>query len=148
MRNGPNRVLALLVSAVLALAVIAGVVVSNRSAPALDPETPEGTVQRFLQLVVDGDQAAASELLASSSDCDAAEFVDYPNSTRIVLDHVTVTGDTAVVRVDVTEGAGDPFGGSGWTHTERLTLVREDGAWKVSGSPWLLFCVDGPEVGR
>lgn len=140
MTNRPNRVLAALVGAVVLLAVAAGVVVANRGVEPLDPDTPEGTVQRFLQAVVDEDYSTASDLLATSSACGAADIVYYPNSARIVLDRVTVDGDTAVVTLDVTEGAQDPFGGSGWSHTERITVEREDGVWKVAGSPWLLYC--------
>lgn len=146
MTRGPNRVLALLVGAVLLLAVVAGIVVANRSAPALDPETPEGTLQAFLQALVDEDYGAAADFLSASSACDAADIVYYPDSSRIVLDRVTVDGDTAVVTVRVTESGGDPFGGSGWSHTERVTLEREDGDWKVTGSPWLLYCEEPLKV--
>jgi len=43
------------------------------------------------------------------------------------------------VTVDVTEDSGnDPFGSSGFSHKERITVQREGGAWKITGSPWLL----------
>ncbi len=147
MTSGPNRVLAVLVGAVLLLAVVAGVVVANRSVPVLDPDSPEGAAQAFLQAVVDEDYAAAANLLSTSSACDAADIAYYSESSRIVLDRVTVDGDTAVVTVRVTESGGDLFGGSGWSHTERLTLEREDGAWKVTGSPWLMYCEEPLRVG-
>ena len=89
-----NRVLALLVGAVVLLAILAGVVVGRRTTPDLDPHTP---------------------------------------------DHTAVNGDHAVVTVDVTEGSGDdPFGSSGYSHSERITVQRDGGVWKITGSPWLL----------
>ena len=53
-----NRVLAIFVGAVVLLAALAGVVVANRATPALDPNTPEGVVQEYLQAVIDGNYPA------------------------------------------------------------------------------------------
>lgn len=136
-----NRVLAIFVGAVVLLAVVAGLVVANRDTPALDPHTPEGVVQQYLQAVIAGNYPAAAELLSPSSGCDVSDLVAAyaPGSARVVLDHTTVDGDHAVVIVDVTEDSGDgPFGSSGFSHTERITVQREAGAWKITGSPWLL----------
>jgi hypothetical protein len=142
MATRPDRVLALLVGAIVFLAVVAGVVVANRSAPDVDPGTPEGVVQQYLQAVVDGDYPAAADLLAPSSGCDLSDVsaAYAPGSAQVVLKDTAVDGDRAVVTVDVTEGAGDDlFGSSGYSHTERVTVVRDDGAWKIAGSTWLLY---------
>ena len=142
MASGPNRVLAAVVGVVVLLAAIAGVVAANRTAPSLDPSTPEGVVQEYLKAVLDGDYPAAAKLLSSSSGCDLADVssVSVSRSARIVLEDTVVDGDTAVVTVDVTEGADSgPFGDSGYSHTERITVERDGGAWKISGSPWLLY---------
>jgi len=139
---GPNRVLAALVGAVLLLAVVAGVVVANRATPALDPDTPQGVVQEYLQAVLDGDYPAAADLLSSSSGCDVSDVgaAYTPGSARIVLERTTVDGDHAVVTVAVTEGSGDDlFGASGYSHSERITVERDGGVWKITGSPWLLY---------
>jgi len=136
-----NRVLAIFVGAVVLLAVLAGVVVANRAAPDLNPGTPEGVVQRYLQAVFAGDYPAAVDLLSPSSGCDASDIAaGYgPAPARIVLDHTAVNGDHAVVTVKVTEGTeGGPFDSSGYSHTERITVQRESGVWKITGSPWLL----------
>lgn len=140
--SGPDRALALLVGSVVSLAVVAGVVVANRSVPDVDPGTPEGVVQEFLQHIVDGDYPAAADLLAPSSGCDLSDVsaAYAPESARVVLEDSAVDGDRAVVTVDVTEGSGDDlFGSSGYSHTERITVERDDGAWKIAGSPWLLY---------
>jgi len=135
-----NRVLALLVGGVVLLAVLAGVVVSRRTTPDLDPTTPAGVVQEYLKAVVDGDYPVAAKLLSPASGCSASDVSSAyaPGSAQIVLDRTAVNGDHAVVTVDVTEGSGDPFGSSGYSHTERITLQRDGGLWKITGSPWLL----------
>lgn len=141
---GPNRVLGVLVGAVVVLAVVAGVVAANRTTPTLDRGRPEGVVQEYLQAVIAGDFHAAAGLLAPSSGCDASDVAAaaIPESARIVLKHAAVDGDHAVVTVEVTEDSGgDPFG-SGFSHTERITLERDGGAWKITGSPWLLYPCD------
>jgi hypothetical protein len=55
MASGPNRVLAAVVGVVVLLAGIAGVVAANRTAPTLDPSSPQGVVQQYLKAVLDGD---------------------------------------------------------------------------------------------
>ncbi len=139
-----NRVLAIFVGAVVLLAVLAGVVVANRATPDLNPGTPEGVVQEYLKAVFAGDYPAAAGLLSPSSGCGASDLAAglVPASARIVLDHSAVNGDHAVVTVNVTEGTGGGPFDSGYSHTERITVQREGGAWKITGSPWLLpLCV-------
>lgn len=136
-----NRVLAVLVGAVVLLAVLAGVVAGRRTAPDLDPHTPEGVVQAYLKAVIAGNYPVAAKLLSPSSGCSASDVGSAyaPGSTQIVLDRTAVNGEHAVVTVDVTEGSGDePFGSTGYSRTERITVQRESGVWKITGSPWLL----------
>ncbi len=42
---------------------------------------------------------------------------------------------TREVRVEISEGAGDPFGG-GYSHEEVFRLVRSGGDWRLTGAPW------------
>jgi hypothetical protein len=141
------------VGAVVLLAVLAGVVVANRAAPALDPGTPEGVVQKYLKAVFDGDYPVAAGLLAPSSGCDVSDVAAayVPESAQIVLDNTAVDGDHAVVTVDVTEGSGEsPFGSTGYSHKERITVQRDSGhsgVWKITGSPWLLTPCDSSKGG-
>jgi hypothetical protein len=142
MSSGPNRVLAAVVGLIVVLAATAGVVAAHRTAPTLDPNTPQGVVQEFLKAVLAEDYPAAAKLLSSTSGCHLSDVssATVSRSARIVLHDTVVDGDTAVVTVDVTEGADSgPFGDSGYTHTERITAERDGGAWKISGSPWLLY---------
>lgn len=135
-----NRVLAVLVGAVVLLAVLAGVVIGNRAAPDLDPRTPEGVVQEYLKAVIAGNYPVAVGLLSPSSGCDAADLASgyAPGSARIVLDNTAVNGDHAVVTVEVTEGTGGGPFESGYAHAERITVQRAGAGWQITGSPWLL----------
>lgn len=136
-----NRVLSIFAGAVVLLAVVAALAVANRPTNVLDPHTPEGVVQEYLKAMIAGDYAVAAELLSPLSGCGVSDLaVAYaPGSARVTLDHSAIDGDHAVVSVDVTEGSEDgPFGSSGFSHTEGITLQREGGAWKITGSPWLL----------
>ena len=136
-----NRVLSVFIGAVVLLAVVTGVVVARRAAPALDPHTPEGVVQQYLQAVVAGDYRVAANLISPSAGCDISDVASAynPGTARIVLNHTAVDGDQAVVTVDVTEGSGEgPFESTGYSHTERITVARGGGVWKITGSPWLL----------
>lgn len=145
-----NRILALLVGAVVLLAVLAGVVTGRRTPPDLDPHTPAGVVQEYLKAVIIGNYPAAARLLSPSSGCIASDLASAyaPGSAQIVLDHTAVNGDHAVVTVDVTEGSrDDPFGSSGFSHTERITVQRDGGVWKITGSPWLLPSCGSPKGG-
>jgi len=136
-----NRVLAVFVGAVVLLAVLAGVLVTNRAAPSLRLDTPEGVVQQYLKAVFAGDYPVAAGLLSPSSGCKVSDVAAAyaPQSARIVLDHTAVTGDQAVVTVKVTEGTGNgPFESSGYSHPERITVHREGAVWKITRSPWLV----------
>lgn len=136
-----NRVLAVLVGAVVLLAVLAGVMVANRATPELNPDTPEGVVQSYLKAVFAENYSVAVGLLSPSTRCDVSDVAasaPESESTQIVLDHTAVDGDQAVVTVDVTEGYGnDPFGSSGFSHKERINVQRDGGVWKITGL-WLL----------
>ena len=136
-----NRVLAFFVGAVVLLAILAGVVLSRRTAPLLDPGTPAGTVQAYVTAVTAGDYRAAAGLLSPLSGCDVADLTasPAPGSARVVLERTAVEGDYAVVTVNVTdEYQGGPFESSGYSRSERITLQREGGRWRITGSPWLL----------
>ena len=70
----PNRVLAIVVGAMIALATLVVVFSANRSTADFDPATPEGTVQAYVSAVVEGDYAEAAGLLAADSSCDVEDL--------------------------------------------------------------------------
>lgn len=141
----PNRVLAVVVAAVVILGIVAGVVAANRTVPILDPETPDGAVQTYLRAILEGDDEMAADLLSPSTGCDATDVAAAfaTDSARIVLLESAVDGDTAAVSVEITESAGEgPFGAAEFSHEEHLTLRNEGGRWLLAGEPWPLYFCD------
>lgn len=137
-----NVVLAASVGAIVALAVVAGVVAATRDPVSLDPGSPEAVAQAYLAAIVRGDLAAAADQLAEESPCGLEDLAGayLPPSVQITLDDATVQGDGAVVGVEITEAYDEgPFGSSGYSHTERLLLTREGADWRVTGSPWPMY---------
>lgn len=146
MRTRANVVLVVAVVAIVLLAVVAAVVSAGRDDAQADLATPEGTVQAYLEAVLDGDTEAAAALLVSPGSCDEADLqaTDVVDSARVVLLETEVDeadgGATATVVVEVTELYDEgPFGSGGYGHTERLRLEEQDGGWRLSGVPWPLY---------
>lgn len=145
----PDRVLAAVVGALVLLAVLAGVLAANRDAPELDPQSPEGVTQAFLEAAFDADDETAAELLSPTSGCDVSDVGQayLPDDVRVVLEGAEVDGDRAVVTLAVTDVYGDGLlGSSEYEHTERARLAREDGAWRLTALPWLLPSCDASVV--
>lgn len=141
----PERVLAAVVGVLVLLAVGAGVLAASRDVPQLDPASPEGVTQAFLQAAFDADEEAAAEHLSATSGCDVADVRQayLPDDVRVVVESTEVDGDRAVVTLVVTDVYGEGlFGSSEYEHTERARLAREDGAWRLTALPWLLPSCD------
>ena len=135
------------VAAIIVLGGVAGVISATRSASQGDPSTPEGAVQVYLQAISRGDVDAAGALLLSEGPCTIGDLsrTYLPGSLRAVLTSSSSTdSDTAVVRVEVTEGGADePFGSSGYGHTESFLLERTGGTWFLTEVPWPMYDCSG-----
>lgn len=125
--------------------VVLVVVALIRDPVQLDPETPSGTVQEYLQAISDDDFEAAFELLHPDEfeDCvpsDIQRHVTEEPFTASLESTVEPTEDqeTAIVNVRIRFGTGGPFG-SGWESFESFELVSEDGLWLITGEPWPYF---------
>lgn len=130
--------LAVLAGAVLVIAAVAGTL---REPVELDPGTPEGVVQAYLEAVIAGDHdAAAAHLSADDAErCDASRFrgAYVSDSMTATLDDVQVRGERAEVRVQLREpSAPPPFGSPGMRSSESFELVAEAGTWRLTGQPW------------
>jgi len=142
MATRTSVVLGSAVAGIVVLGAVAGVVAGRSSATQRDPSTPAGAVQAYLQAVAKGDVDAAAALLSPEGSCTAEDLsrAYLPSSLRAVLGTATVTGETAVVQVDVTESSGgELFGSSGYEHGERFVLERTGSAWALTGTPWPMF---------
>jgi hypothetical protein len=133
--------------AIALLVVVALVLTSVTGHEAVYPEgSPERTVRAYLHAVSERDAGAATALLtpdlAERSDTTYKDpIVNRTSSLRATLDRATTRDDTAEVHVQITEtyGAG-PFGANESNQAVVFTLARSGGTWRISESPWPLYC--------
>ncbi|MRX43587.1 nuclear transport factor 2 family protein [Agromyces kandeliae] len=149
-RPRPDRTLVVILAVLGALVVLALVAVFTRGEPEqLDADTPEGVVQQYSAAVIDGDEAAAMELLVPelAEDCTRMPAAE-PAGIRVTLVDTTVRDDTADVDVLIVTTYGDgPFGSSEYEERGVFDLVRVDGEWRIESAPWPLTICD-PTVVR
>jgi hypothetical protein len=131
----------------IALAALAGVVVvaavaalmlsTGRDSALLDPGSPEGVVQAYLQDVLDGDETGALEYLTPRlhQRCRKSFPVDETSAFRVDLDETAVTDGEARVEVTIHEPSG-PLGE--WQHTAVFYLTETEDGWRISTRPWPL----------
>lgn len=138
-----------IVGAVIAVAVLAGIVVTVTAGDADSyPEgSPERTVQDYLQAVRDRDATAVVAFLAPALAQRCSSAYRDPiinrgtNGLRATLDRATTRGETAEVHVRITKSyGGGPFGSNESTMTTVFILTSTDGRWLFSEGPWPLFC--------
>lgn len=152
-RAGPAR---WLVPAALAVVVLVLVVVALvRDPQVLDPATPEGVVQTYLQAISDQrwEDAYAALDPAALADCDPLDisastpsqpFTASLGSGRGREPEITTTNGTgpaeATTRVGVTLRFGsDGLFSSSWETSEIFRLVDKEGRWLITGDPWPYF---------
>ena len=121
-------------------AMLVALLVEPGSTTDYPPDSPEGTTQRYLQLLQDRDFDAAYEMLSESArdEVSIADFramhrwsywEDYQQ--RIRLSDVEVDGDRARVTVTVERTYGTGIGTSRYSFTRTIPLVREADEWKI-----------------
>ena len=139
-KTGPDRVLLIGAVVVGLIVVVAALVALTRSEPTtLDPNTPEGTAQRYVQAILDGDNAAAEDLLLEE-DCDVGPRYFSDQTVRARLVDSTVDGNSAVVEVELVFSGGDPlFGGYGYEERAQIELELVEGTWLVDPDSWPYF---------
>jgi hypothetical protein len=138
-----NRVLGLVVAVISIIAVIA-VLAVKETTPQLDANTPEGTVQQYLQSVTERDFDSAITYLAIDTKCKLEDFDQayIQESFRVSLADTSITGDSAFVKVSIENSSGGPFAGS-YTESKIFRLVNSDSGWKISGIPWPTYQCGG-----
>lgn len=138
MKSRPHLVLVIVAAAVVALAVLAGVLSANRELPTLDPTTPEGTAQLFVIAVTQADGDAALDYLDPALRCKAPLLWDHPrDGLSMTVAGSNITGERATVHLDVTESTGAPF--STYQHREEFKLRRNGESWLLSEVPWPVY---------
>jgi hypothetical protein len=129
----------------VALIVVALVVLGREAGPVarFPIDTPEGTLQAYLEARDAGDAEAAWGYLSAQARRDTPfpafeEQLRYAGEERslVTLDEVRLSDGRATVRVTVTS-IGEPglFDRGRWSTVVIVRLVREDGQWRVD-DPW------------
>lgn len=130
----------------------------------LDPDSPEGTVQEYLQAISDQRWEDAYEVLDPQlfAECGPSDIASNAPSEPFTASLRTSDGfvrdrfepippgdgppstttppdDETIVEVTLRFGDTGPFGSGGWTSSEVFELVSRDDFWWVSGDPWPYF---------
>lgn len=131
-----NKILGLVVASISVVALILVLVVKEPT-PQLETNSPQRTVQQYLQSVTDRDFDTAVTYLVSDSKCTVEDFdrAYIQESLRIDLAEVTATDTTALIKFSIHTSSDDPFSGS-YTDTQSLRLTKSEADWKITGIPW------------
>ncbi len=129
-----------------AFALIVGLVAVAliRKPVELDPTTPEGTVQAYLQAVADKDFSTAISMIDAEShpDCKPADlaYVSRDQHFTATVGETTISGGIAYVPVTITMGASPgPFDPGRSGYDQQFTLRKTDGGWLITGDAWPYF---------
>lgn len=148
-RPHPDRFLWAILIGIGALLAVAAVTLVLLRQPARDlpAGTPGATVQQFYQAMDARDYAAAYALLSDGMTdkpdegtfmLNATQNNNPSSSERMVINRETITGDQAIVMVDITYFYNSgPFGGTGeYTSSEIFMLGHETDAWRITKLPY------------
>ena len=146
----------------IGVAVVALVAIALLRDPVeLDSDTPEGTVQEYLQAISDEDYERAFELVLpeSAEGCDASDLAvavprepfsatlgspsgEFGEDRKVApgeSDPQLPPGETALVDVTLRFApGGGPFD-TGWEQFEKFRLLSLDGSWWITDDPWPYF---------
>lgn len=132
-KDRPTVVLAVIAAVVVALAVLAGAVITFRGDPDFDTSTPEGVVQAYVKAIFDGDDTAALTYLDPRLGCDTIPDSYVSETARVTVTSTRATGWSATVEVSIVEGV---YFDGGWSHTETFELSNISDGWVISESTW------------
>lgn len=134
----PDARIILWAGVVLGLLVAVAVAFTFVRSPQLDPATPEGVVQRYLQAVVEGRRTEARSYLSDRlrRECEPG-FPRYMSrdAYRIELVEAVVDGSTAEVQVIVAEQDVELFD---YYHefSAYYSLVSTGDGWRITDQEW------------
>lgn len=142
--HSPNRILAVVVGALLLIAVIIVVLSASKSAVVFDRKTPAGVVQAYLKAAFDGKSDEAAKYLAPGSLCEVQDLdrAYVVKTVRVDLVDSTIDGKNARVRIIVDMPAAGPFENFA-TEDHTLRLIFSGGQWWLTGIPWPLYACAG-----
>lgn len=143
MKQAPNVVLAIITGLIVIVAIVAAIFANRDETTRWPPDSPEATVQSYVQAVVDQNYPAAIRHLDPALACNVSHFEQsfYPQDTAISLFQANVSEDTATVTVEI-GSYGEPFFDT-FVHQEQFELMRTDNGWIITGSPWPVYICAG-----
>ncbi len=132
-----DRKLPVWVLPALGVAVVVALVVFglNRPPVELDPDSPEGVVQQYLDALGRGDFDTAASFWATTGCTPESVIPTMPIDVSAALEDVDESGQQATVIVRIGESDTDPLDGP-YEHQEWFGLVNEDGSWRIEQPSW------------
>lgn len=139
------------IGAVVLVALIAGAVAGAMRDPLqLEPNSPEGAVQRYVQAVIDRDLEEAAGFMSEDlrEECRQELVAAWvPENLTVTLEDVERGEGSATVVLEMRQTQGGVLTGpSEFSFEERFLLEQSDGTWAISEAPWpVQYCQrDGP----
>ena len=130
--------------------VIIAVVLTFFKSPQLDPGTPEGVVQRYLQAVVEGRRSAARSYLSDrlQDEC-GSDFPRYFSQDAIRIEWIDTVVDGSEARVDVLVEE-DDYGifTSYYKFHAGFTLRESSDGWRITDQEWPWYGCSEPMLDR
>ena len=142
------------VGGLIVISLVVALATGSDEAPLLPADTPEGTVQRYIQALQAADYAAAHALLTEDArercpvdDLRARQRFETQDDVRVRLGATRPAGDDVEVTVHVTRfSASPPFGVSDSTSDYRYLLNETADGWRIISAPWPFGCPFRPEI--
>ena len=127
-------------AALLAAGVVVALVAVRQPETAYPAHSPQGTVATYLRLLQDGKVDTAYALV--DMDIDRERFHEQFDSWsqrphRVTLLQAATSGSDASVTVEIAAFSAGAFGASDRTSRQTFTLVRQGGAWRITGPEYL-----------
>lgn len=138
--NGPDRTVLAIGGGVLAIVVLAVVVILAIGEPDVTEyptDTPEGTVQRYLRAVYDGDEETARALLSDRVDDETGKdqfgplYCQQSDEHQVRIADVDEGDQRATVRLEIEDISGSGLGFDRYDWERSVALVFEDGGWRI-----------------
>lgn len=122
---------------VIGLVLATLVVMAVRPIETLDPGTPEGVVQQYVQALLDDDEMTMQALVTQRFEDECDGHRAYLGDVQVSISESSGLSDRHLIEVEIRHDQG--LGGS-YTETSDIQLIRVDNDWKIDEAEWPLGC--------
>jgi len=122
---------------VIGLIIATIVVMAVRPIETLDPQTPEGVVQQYVQAVLDDDEASIEILVTDRFEAECDSHRAYLGDVRVSISESSDLTNGHLVEVEIEHDQG--LGGS-YTEISDVRLIQVNEIWLIDGAEWPLGC--------